>query len=335
MQQVDALPTPQTIALPPLRLEVVGKTARGLIVRAEWQGRSHEFVARVKRALTPRQLRVALQDFATTDRLPMLIAPYLSPESLEILASAQVSGIDLSGNGLVVVPGEWLIHRSGEKNRFPASTAIRSVYRGTSSLVARVFMCRPEFARFTDVLAEIRGRGGSITAPTVSKVLRQLEEDLVVERSPEGFRVLDPARLLSRLAAHYQPRVTGRVRGTFRDPEDKPAKLWARADAAGTKLVLRDEQEYVNAPSGDDVMTYYTDSISRAVESSSFVEEPRYGDVAFEETPRQEVFFDARMRSGWRLCSPLQIYLELTGGGKREREIAETLRPDLLAYRFG
>jgi hypothetical protein len=332
---VETLLTSQAIALPPLRLEVVGTTARNdLIVRAEWEGRSHEFVARVKRSLTPRQLRVALQDLAAADRLPMIIAPYLSTESLEILAAAQVSGIDLSGNGVVVVPGEWFVHRSGEKNRYPARSAIRSVYRGTSSLVARVFMCRPDFARFTDVLEEIHRRGGSITAPTVSKVLRQLEEDLVVERSPHGFRVLDPARLLGRLAEHYQPRVTGRVRGTFRDPEDNPAKLWARADAAGARLVLRDEQEYVNAPSGDDVMTYCTDSISRVIEGSSFAEEPRYGDVAFEETPRQEVFFDARMRGVWRLSSPLQIYLELAGGGKREREIAETLRPDLLAYRF-
>ncbi|MFL5539213.1 MAG: hypothetical protein ACJ8J0_09480, partial [Longimicrobiaceae bacterium] len=127
----------------------------------------------------------------------------------------------------------------------------------------------------------------------------------------------------------------GRVRGTFGDPEDGPARLWARAAAAGAKLVVRDEREYVNAPSGDLVTTYYTDSISRVVEGSSFAEEPRYGDVAFEETPGQEVFFDARAQGGRRLCSPLQIYLELAGGGKREREIAATLRPDLLAYRFG
>jgi hypothetical protein len=81
-------------------------------------------------------------------------------------------------------------------------------------------------------------------------------------------------------------------------------------------------------------MTYYTQSIIRVTHGLSFVEEPRFGDVEFVETPRQEVFFDARNDRGWLCCAPLQIYLELARGGKREREIAESMRPDLLAYRY-
>lgn len=332
------------LTLPPLELEVIRPSHEvgsgpDLLIRAEWQGRQHVFAAEVKGPLTPRKLRQALREIrgaggAGQGRLRMIVAPYLGPESLALLAGSEISGVDLSGNGVVVVPGEWFIFRSGEKNQYPASTGIRSVYRGTSSLVARVFLSRAEFARFTDVVDEIRRRGGSITPSTVSKVLRQLEEDLVVERDGQRFRVLDPGRLLGKLAENYRSLVTARTRGTFTAPDDTSAALRSRSHAADTKLVLRDERLYVTVPGGDEVMTFYTHSIARVIHGSSFVEEPRFGDVEFVQTPQQEVFFDARENHGWPCCAPLQLYLELVNGGKREREIAETMRADLLAYRY-
>ena len=344
MLNIDTLLDTEGLKLPPLELETVRTATRAgggldLLVRARWQGQQHVFDAEVKGPLTPRKLRYALHDIGQPDggaaeRLPMIIAPYLSPDSLAILADCEISGIDLSGNGVVIVPGEWFIFRSGEKNQYPASTGIKSVYRGTSSLVARVFLSRPEFTRFTDIPEEIRRRGGSITASTVSKVLKQLEEDLVVERVGQRFRLLDADRVLGRLVENFQSRIATKVRGTFEDRADTPATLRIRADTAQTRLVLRDEHLYVNAPQGDEVMTYYTESIARVIHGSSFVEEPRYGDVELVETSQQEVFFDPRRDRGWLCCSPLQIYLELANGGKREREIAESMRADLLAFRF-
>jgi DNA-binding transcriptional ArsR family regulator len=344
MSDIDALRIAQGLRLPPLRLQAIRSPdgtgrSRDLLVRVDWRGQQHVFSAEVKGSLTPRKLRHAIHDAGWSgargpEALRMIIAPYLSAESLAILAESEISGIDLSGNGVVVVPGEWFILRSGEKNQYPASAGIKSIYRGTSSLVARVFLSRPEFARFTDIAEEIRRRGGSISAPTVSKVLPRLEEDLVVERAGQRFRVLDPGRLLGRLVEHDQPRAAARARGTFSDPADTPATLRARADASRTKLVLRDEHLYVTVPGGDEVMTYYTQSIARVIHGSSFVEEPRFGDVELIETPRQEVFFDAREHRGRLCCAPLQVYLELAGGGKRERELAESMRADLLAFRY-
>ena len=345
MSDIDTLLLKEGLKLPPLDLRAIRTIARSglptdLLVRADWRGQQHVFAAEVKGSLTPRTLRHALQDGGKVagekvERLRMIIAPYLSPDALAILANAEVSGVDLSGNGVVVVPGEWFIFRTGEKNRYPASARIKSVYRGTSSLVARVFLSCPEFARFTDIPEEIRRRGGSVTAPTVSKVLRQLEEDLVVERVGPRFRLLDADRLLGRLVENHRTRITSKVRGTFTDPSDTPSTLRSRAESTDTKLVRRDEHIYVNAPRGDDVMTYYTQSIARVLHGSSFVEEPRFGDVELLQTSQQEVFFDARENSGWLCCSPLQIYLELANGGKREREIAESMRADLLASRLG
>ena len=53
-----------------------------------------------------------------------------------------VSGLDLCGNGVVTVPGEWLVYRTGKPNLYPQSFPIKNVFRGASSLVARVFLLR-------------------------------------------------------------------------------------------------------------------------------------------------------------------------------------------------
>lgn len=265
----------------------------------------------------------------------MVIAPFLGAEALKTLERAEVSGIDLSGNGFVMVPGEWLVSRTGQKNRFPSSAPIKGIYRGTSSLVGRVFLSRPEYPRVGAIQEEIGARGGSISIPTVSKVLGALQEDLIVERTAAGgIRLLAPDRLLDRLASGYAFTPVRTVRGTFTNPEDRPAKFRIRAESAGARLLVREERIYVTAPFGDDVVTYYTTSIVRALSGTSFHEEPRYGESQIVETSQAEVFFDAREDHGIAYASPLQIYLELANGGKREQEIAQPLRADLLAFRF-
>ncbi|HEX8830840.1 MAG TPA: hypothetical protein VF705_06730 [Longimicrobium sp.] len=336
-----------SFALPPLHIEVesvdasVGKRRADLVITARWSGGRRRFAAEYLPVGTPRNLARAIEQaraVAAEGRalLPMVVAPFLTTEALNTLERAGVSGIDLSGNGMVTVPGKWLVWRTGQKNRYPASASIRDIYRGTSSLVPRVFLSRPEYPRVGAIQEEIRARGGSISIPTVSKVLKTLQEDLIVERTAAGgVRLIAAERLLDRLVGGFTFTPVHRIRGTFTDPDDRPASLRQRAERAGARLLVRDERDYVAAPLGDDVVTYYTSSIRQTLAASSFGEEPRYGEAQLIETRQAEVFFDAREEDGMLYASPLQIYLELANGGKREQEVAEPLRADLLAFRFG
>ena len=65
------------------------------------------------------------------------------PDAIGRLEETGVSGLDLCGNGIVIVKGELLVVRSGLPNRFPRSEPIRNVYRGDSSLVGRAFFPSP------------------------------------------------------------------------------------------------------------------------------------------------------------------------------------------------
>jgi hypothetical protein len=307
-------------------------------VELRWRKSRRQFLAEYVSVPTPRRLRDAVEQArkyaSLRGALPLLIAPYLNADALDLLTREEVSGIDLSGNGAVIAE-DWLVLRSGAKNRHPMSTPIKAIYRGTSSLVGRVFLSRPEYERFPQIRAEIERRGGRISPSTVSKVLQGLEEDLVIERG-ENLRLVQPARLLDRLARSYgRTRAVRRIQGkALVDDATLFLLLRAKADASGAWLAGRDEQRYVLAPSGQDLFTIYTSSIDTLVSANWFREDDRFPELEIIETHRQEVFFDAREDSGFRWCSPLQIYLELVNGGKRQREVAEQLRPDLLDFRY-
>jgi len=117
-----------------------------------------------------------------------------------------VSRIDLCGNGVVTVPGELLVYRSGRRNRFKEDPSIRAPYRWDTSLVARSLLLEPTFDAVSDIQAFVASRGGSPTIGTASKALKQLEEDFVIERAESpSVRLLQADRLLDQLAANYRP----------------------------------------------------------------------------------------------------------------------------------
>lgn len=133
---LDALANGQ-LNLTPVQLRVIdrerplgGEGIQGRIdavVQAKWGRRTWKFAAEVKRLSTPKVLQDALgflRSAAERSGLnPLLVVPYLSPQNIEMLEGLQVSGIDLCGNGILIVPRKLLIVRTGNSNRFPQSCA--------------------------------------------------------------------------------------------------------------------------------------------------------------------------------------------------------------------
>ena len=128
----------------------------------------------------------------------------MSEDALKRLFEAEISGIDLSGNGVVVVPDKLFVYRAGAKNKFLSNAPIKNVFRGTSSLIRGVFFAKPEYENVGEVLEEIKKRGGRTTFSTVSKVLKTLEEELIIGKG-EKIRLLDAKKLLAALARKLSP----------------------------------------------------------------------------------------------------------------------------------
>jgi hypothetical protein len=86
-----------------------------LVVELEWEGERRRFAVEYAPVATPKQLEIAMGEARRTavdDLRPMVVAPYLSPERMDRLMAEGISGVDLSGNAVILVPGSWLIYRT-------------------------------------------------------------------------------------------------------------------------------------------------------------------------------------------------------------------------------
>lgn len=304
-----------------------------------WKGKQQvTFLVTVRGRVTSQVLAVAAQQTKAlasdaTRTFPLVVVPYLSPASLSESEQLGISAVDLCGNGVVQVPGQWLVVRSGKRNRFGGGDPLRSAYRGVASLVARAFAVQPAFSRVTDIRTFIEKHGARITLATVSKALVRLEEDLVIERAPRSIRLLQPDKLLEKLQASYQPpQIQARlaVKSKLSEPE-LYQRLRGAAESLGGRLVLTG----ISAASRQAVLaaepmtSFYCsvapDDLARLAELEPA---PQRHFAAYEllQTADERVFFDPREDEHRPLSSPVQTWLELATGDKRSEEVARELR---------
>ncbi|WP_153559411.1 hypothetical protein [Roseimaritima sediminicola] len=326
---------------PPLRVRLAKQSAWAHEIGADAllevisAGQKYEFTAELKSRSSPKVFKEALHQIEQwarqQGRLPMLVVPYLREEQLNELQERQLSGLDLSGNGVVTVPGKLLVYRTGRPNKFPSSAPTKYAYRGATSLVGRVFLCRPKFQSLAEIAEEIEARGGSVALSTVSKALKRLESDLIVERAADRIALRQPDKLLEKLAESYTPpKVTKAVTLSMKMPleelvESRPRKtplvLSGRSSVDAYAVMGRRDGPVLFTPNIAPVLRKW----GKKVEETS-----RFVDLELLQTADPTVFFDARPRDGLPYASPVQVFLECAAGDKREQETAEQVMDRIL-----
>lgn len=313
-------------------------TCPDAILELTWNGQSRLFAVEYKSISTPAMVQSAIQKIRRLSRppllWPMVLFPYLAEERLEELEREGISA-DLCGNGVVTVPGEWLVRRTGKPNLYPQSFPIKNVFRGASSLVARVFLRRPVSGAVGEIREEISTRGGTIAPSTVSKALARLEEELIVGRQSGKIRLLQPEKLLQRLVENYRP---PEVRRRFlgKSSTRPEALLMGRAAwvaDGGTFIAVTGVSSarlYATMALEETVSVYCSDIdnvLSRLGQVGEKVQEQnRFPNLELLETSDALAYFDLRAKAGCPWASPVQAYLELATGGKREQEAAEEVK---------
>ena len=294
-----------------------------------------DFVATFKARSTPRMFETALRQAREAARetnfRPMIVVPYLREEQLQELQNAQVSGIDLSGNGIVSVPGQLLVYRTGQPNQYPDSGPTKYAYRGATSLVGRVFLCQTQYESVAGIEEEIRRRGASVALSTVSKALKKMESDLIIDRSEKDIRLRQPEKLLEKLAESYrEPKITKTVTCASEEPLEK-----LLANLASKNRVVLSGQSSVPAYAvmgRDESEVLYTENIDRLLKAwGARVEKTsRFATLELRQTTEPTVYFDVRTRQDLPYASPIQVFLELSTGDKRERETADQVKEFIL-----
>jgi hypothetical protein len=75
-----------------------------------------------------------------------------------------------------------------------------------------------------------------------------------------------------------------------------------------------------------DLLSVYCPSLEMLLERLTGNRTDRFPNVELIETDDETVYFDAREDAGFWWVSPVQVYLELMAGDKRDRETAEQVR---------
>ncbi|RUL81901.1 hypothetical protein [Tautonia sociabilis] len=337
------------VILPPVDVAVLERepsgrgTAGGVradaVVAIRWDGREFRFAVECKGTSEPKELAAALDQAERAalglELSPLVLVPYLPPARLEEIRARGASGIDLCGNGVVQVPGELFVYRTGAPNRFRDERLIKNVYRRNSSLVGRMLLLRPEYEAVGILHAELARRGGILELSTISKALSGLEADLIVERTPgrswrlRRIRLLQPDKLLDLLEENYRPpnvrrEFTGKT--SLTEEELRSALEGWRVDA-GRRVVgtgagsvrayaamAREERQEFYCSDLPGLLDHLGDAVRQT---------ERFANLRLFETADDFVYFDVRPGL---LASPIQAYLELAAGDKRDRETAEQVR---------
>jgi hypothetical protein len=341
------------VQLPPLtfsflddRLEIADDVGIDACIEEKWKRKSARFAVECKALSTPKffQNSVNFLKSLTLPKniFPMLFMPFLGERQLNELEGEGISGIDLCGNGVVVSPGTFSVFRSGAKNRFPSSAAIKNIYRKNSSMVGRGFFVSPDFKTVQDICATVnrqnflvnRWKKKPMSLSTVSKALKTMVEDLIITRT-EIIRLLQADKLLEKLRENYNPPVVKqRIRLKIPGNNDALLKLLSEQSrklalpliASGTSSVTR----YTVMQRGD-ILTVYCPKVEMLVERLSGSQADRFPNLELLETEDEPVYFDARQEGGFWWASPLQAYLELMMGDKRDQETADQLKALILS----
>ena len=344
------------VQLPPLTFTLlddqlnVGEDKRiDTYIEAKWKQKSARFAVECKALSTPKFFQNSINYLKSLplpkNVFPMLFMPFLSERQLKELERVGISGIDLCGNCVVVFPGTFSVFRSGGKNRFPSSAAIKNIYRKNSSMVGRGFFVCPDFQAVQDIRATINRRNLLInrwnkkpmSLSTVSKVLKTMVEDLIITRA-ETIRLLQPDKLLEKLCENYNPpivkegirlKISGNNKSILKLLSEQSQQLELPLIASGSSSVTR----YTVMQRGD-LLTVYCPKVEMLLKKLPGRQSDRFPNLELLETEDETVYFDARQEDGFWWASPLQVYMELMAGDKRDQETAEQLK-DLILNNAG
>jgi len=340
------------VSLPPLSFRLlrekpgIGKNSRlDALVEASWGNSKAKFAVECKSLSTPKSLQEGINRLKLAplprDCNAMLFVPFLSETRLMELEREGISGLDLCGNGVVIAKDRFAVFRSGGKNRFTSSAPIKNIYRRNSSMVGRVFLVRSSYKTVRDVCREINQRNPLVeqdertpmSLSTVSKALRTLEEDLIITRE-SAIRLLQPDRLLEKLSENYvPPNIKTQVRLKVSEEKETVTELLRKASIdLGLPLIGTGKssvERYAVMQRGGLLSVYCPrlDGLLEKVEGSST---DRFPNLELLETEDETVFFDRRGEGDFWWTSPVQVYLELMAGDKRDRETAEQVRSTIM-----
>jgi hypothetical protein len=273
----------------------------------------------------------AAQPTGAFDGRALLVVPYMGPSARAWAAERDLAWVDLSGNAEIHTPGLH-IHAEGHPNRYANPGRPSHAFTPRYSRVPRLLLVdAARWWRQHELATE-----ADLPAGTVSKVVRRLDEDGLLERDAAGaLRARDPSLLLDAWAQHarFEDHHIRRFHAVGRSGADVLKRLADKlttTDLTWAATGLAAAWQYTTFADFR-IATIYVDRSPRDLEALGLREVER-GENVWLVVPRDAGVFSGRQERGCWCVHPVQVYLDLLGHPERAREAADALRAAHLTW---
>jgi hypothetical protein len=285
------------------------------------------FAVEAKRSFEPREVGQLLTGLSRTLRqiasnVPVLIvAPWLSLRTQQLLEDEGMNFVDLTGNVLVRLDNPAVYVRSSGSRRNP-QPAPRGLARARGAKAARLIR----------LLADVRPPYGVMELATaarlapgyVSRLLETLDRDALIERARRGpVEQVDVPGLLRSWAESYDVFRTNKAK-TFLAPAGAGKALdQLRMTAAATRTVVTGSfaASRIAPVAGAALLAVYCDDSSEVIETLALIPADEGANVAVLRPFDPVVWDRTSTDAGLRYVAPSQVVVDcLTGTGRMPAE---------------
>lgn len=295
----------------------------------------------VKGLVQPRQARSVVLEMNDYLRAlgdpkvyPILMAPYISPDTAEICRKAGVGYADFAGNCHLVF-GTVFIERSGAGNPKVEKRQLRSLFSPKAARILRCLLREPGVIWRVKELEEKAG----VSLGQVSNIRKALLEREWAEARSDGLILRRADALLDAWRSAYEKRRTQRNRYyTLLRGNALEQQISAALNAAGQgehALLASFSAAHWQAPfARHPTQMFYADQVGESILQQWLQLEPvSKGENIIIEHPADEgILADRDEPAPGIWCTGLtQTYLDLFASGERGKEAAEHLRQTRIA----
>jgi hypothetical protein len=259
------------------------------------------------------------------DSIALLAVPFMSPAGAQAARDAGMNWIDLSGNAHIQAD-DLYVHVEGRPNQYRSAGRPSSPFAPKSARATRVLLLDPSrWWRQKDLVSATGLDDGN-----VSRIVRRLNEELLLEHRQREFRPRDPDLLLDAWAQDFRfdrhDVLPGHLSGSgvevARDLDDKLSSLGVHHAFTGLPAAWA-----LDRFAQFRLSTVYVEGDPRdAAEHIDIRPTSRGANVQLVGPNDQGIFTGEQIQDGLNCVAPVQVYLDLLHLPERADEAAGHLR---------
>lgn len=312
-----------------------------ILVHLEAGGRRRTLACEVKANGQPRHVRAALHQLRSyiawqaQDAIPVLVAPYLSPNAQSLCRDEGIGFLDLEGNAHLAFDGVFIERQVANK---PDSERreLKSLFTPKSAQVLRVLLRDPNRIWRVVELAE----AAAVSVGHVSNVRSGLLDREWAEVLEDGLRLSKPDALLDEWAAAYAAPTGKRIsfyttlHGSALEDAARQA-LHAGIEDGAAVFASYSAAQWLAPYARTGTHYFYADAKGlERLRSVLNLSSASKGQNVVVTLPKDGgLFRDTVEPAHGAVCtSPVQTYLDLIVSGERGAEAADHLRKEKLAW---